>query len=243
MDALHKLKQKLKSQIGASITFALLLFLVCAVVGSAVLVAGTAAAGRMSKVAEMDQRYYAVNSAAKLLVDLMERDEIRYQRKESVPVNQSTGEGESGEDTTGSSDDSEEEYEWFIKQGNDWTSLPESDSPLTLFLAKQALSMSKNMTEDISFQIKPDLTLEGVKLNVTAVGTMTKGDTDNSADLLFILSDATTADSTEGNYRIKAYFTNVGGDSFFHWKLYDMESIRKSTETAVSSGSDGEETP
>ena len=69
MDALHKLKQKLKSQTGASITFALLLFLVCAVVGSAVLVAGTAAAGRMSKVAEMDQRYYAVNSAARLLME------------------------------------------------------------------------------------------------------------------------------------------------------------------------------
>ena len=68
MDALHKLKQKLKSQTGASITFALLLFLVCAVVGSAVLVAGTAAAGRMSKIAEMDQRYYAVNSAASLLI-------------------------------------------------------------------------------------------------------------------------------------------------------------------------------
>lgn len=69
VDALHKLKQKLKSQTGASITFALLLFLVCAVVGSAVLVAGTAAAGRMSKIAEMDQRYYAVNSAARLIME------------------------------------------------------------------------------------------------------------------------------------------------------------------------------
>ena len=66
---MHKLKQKLKSQTGASITFALLLFLVCAVVGSAVLVAGTAAAGRMSKIAEMDQRYYAVNSAARLIIE------------------------------------------------------------------------------------------------------------------------------------------------------------------------------
>ena len=74
VDALHKLKQKLKSQTGASITFALLLFLVCAVVGSAVLVAGTAAAGRMSKVAEMDQRYYAVNSAARLLMDQVAGD-------------------------------------------------------------------------------------------------------------------------------------------------------------------------
>ena len=84
MDALHKLKQKLKSQTGASITFALLLFLVCAVVGSAVLVAGTAAAGRMSKVAEMDQRYYAVNSAARLLVDTIQEKPLEIVKKETA---------------------------------------------------------------------------------------------------------------------------------------------------------------
>ena len=72
---MYKLKQKLKNQTGASITFALLLFLVCAVVGSVVLVAGTAAAGRMSKIAEMDQRYYSVNSAAKMLIELIDGEE------------------------------------------------------------------------------------------------------------------------------------------------------------------------
>ena len=71
VDALQKLKQKLKSQTGASITFALLLFLVCAVVGSVVLTAGTAAAGRMSELAKMDQRYYSVTSAAQLLQDII----------------------------------------------------------------------------------------------------------------------------------------------------------------------------
>ena len=71
MDALRKLKQKLKSQTGASITFALLLFLVCAVVGSVVLTAGTAPAGRMSELARMDQRYYSVTSAAQLLQDII----------------------------------------------------------------------------------------------------------------------------------------------------------------------------
>ena len=80
MDALQKLKQKLKSQTGASITFALLLFLVCAVVGSAVLVAGTAAAGRMSKIAEMDQRYYAVNSAARFLIDTVEEETVEVKK-------------------------------------------------------------------------------------------------------------------------------------------------------------------
>ncbi len=84
VDALQKLKQKLNSQTGASITFALLLFLVCAVVGSAVLAAGTAAAGRMSKIAEMDQRYYAVNSAARLLVDTIQEKPLEIVKKETA---------------------------------------------------------------------------------------------------------------------------------------------------------------
>ena len=71
------MKYKIRSERGASITFALLLFLVCAVIGSAVLVAGSAAAGRLSKIAENDQRYYSVNSAARLLIDLVEADEVK----------------------------------------------------------------------------------------------------------------------------------------------------------------------
>ena len=70
------IRKKLNSQRGASITFALLLFLVCAVVGSAVLVAGTAASGRMSRIAETDRRYYAVNSAARFLVETIESETL-----------------------------------------------------------------------------------------------------------------------------------------------------------------------
>ena len=66
---MNRVKKKLNSRKGASITYALLIFLVCAVVGSAVLVAGTTAAGRMSEVVKSDQRYYAVTSAARMLID------------------------------------------------------------------------------------------------------------------------------------------------------------------------------
>ena len=64
---MQAIKKKLGSQRGASITFALLIFLVCAVVGSVVLAAGTAASGRLAELAEYEQRYHAVNSAAELL--------------------------------------------------------------------------------------------------------------------------------------------------------------------------------
>ena len=65
--SLNRIRQKLTSQSGASITYALLLFLVCAVVSSVVLAAGTAASGRMSQSVSNDQRYYSVTSAAEFL--------------------------------------------------------------------------------------------------------------------------------------------------------------------------------
>lgn len=68
----NRILTKLRSRTGASITFALLLFLVCAVLSSVIIVAASAAAGRMSGIAEADQRYYAVTSAAELLRDLLD---------------------------------------------------------------------------------------------------------------------------------------------------------------------------
>ncbi len=64
--------RRIRSRRGASISFALLLFLVCAVLSSVIVTAATAAAGRMSSAAETDQRYYAVISAAELLKGLLD---------------------------------------------------------------------------------------------------------------------------------------------------------------------------
>ena len=59
---------------GASLSIALLLFLVCAVVSTVVLAAGTAASGRMSQSVESDQRYYAVTSAAEYIKNQLQED-------------------------------------------------------------------------------------------------------------------------------------------------------------------------
>ena len=73
--AKNRIKAKLRSQTGASISFALLLFLVCASLSALIIVAGTTAAGRISNIAETDQSYYAVTSAADLVVDIMDGDD------------------------------------------------------------------------------------------------------------------------------------------------------------------------
>ncbi|MBQ7144708.1 MAG: hypothetical protein IJR65_06075 [Oscillospiraceae bacterium] len=84
----RSIRMKLRSARGASITFALLLFLVCAVVGSVVLAAGTAASGRLSRLNEQDRRYYAVTSAAGLFRDAL--DGQRYTIRCSEVVGQTS---------------------------------------------------------------------------------------------------------------------------------------------------------
>ena len=75
-----RIMNKLRSRTGASISFALLLFLVCAVLCSVILTAVTAASGRMSNLAETDQRYYAVTSAAELLKDLFDEETVKIEK-------------------------------------------------------------------------------------------------------------------------------------------------------------------
>ena len=80
---MNAIKNKIRSQRGASITFALLLFLVCAVLSSVIIVAATTAAGRMSGLKESDQRYYAATEAAKRLEYLFDEAKIEVTYKQS----------------------------------------------------------------------------------------------------------------------------------------------------------------
>ncbi len=84
------MKRKLKSQRGASITFALLIFLVCAVIGSVVLGAGTAAAGRISSLPKSDQRYYSVTSAARLFEEQFAGTNVTVTRTRTYKITETT---------------------------------------------------------------------------------------------------------------------------------------------------------
>ena len=77
---------KLKSNKGVSITIALLLFLVCAVIGSIVLASATAASGRLSGLKESDRRYFAVTSAAELFRDALDGQSVTVWRNQSEPM-------------------------------------------------------------------------------------------------------------------------------------------------------------
>ncbi|MBQ3701653.1 MAG: hypothetical protein II885_02740 [Oscillospiraceae bacterium] len=191
---MRTIKNKLNSQRGASLTFALLLFLVCAVVGSAVLVAGTAAAGRMSRIAEMDQRYYSVNSAARLLIELMETDMIYYRVEEPAGGTQSYI-------FYNIDQDSEEETE--VKITSPTLALEIAEQSLGISETKEWLSLSVSGTDaDASLAVKIQETLSP------------------NGDVVFAVSNVEGTD----RYTITLYFMNVGGASSFKWKLYDIDS-------------------
>ena len=89
-----RLQHKIESQSGASITYALLLFLVCAVVSSVILAAGTAASGRISESVDTDRRYFAVTSAARLLRSEFEKYEVRIDQSFIIEGEEKTPDGQ-----------------------------------------------------------------------------------------------------------------------------------------------------
>lgn len=95
MNLIH---HKLRSRRGASLSIALLLFLVCLAVASVVLAAGTAASGRLSELREADQRYYSVTSAAELVRDLVSSEPVVFEQKKLITTTESTN--DDGEVTT-----------------------------------------------------------------------------------------------------------------------------------------------
>ena len=113
------LRRKLASRRGASITFALLLFLVCTVIGVIVLVAGTASAGRFSRLSESDSRYYAVSSAAQLLRDEIQGREVTVTRSRTTQVTVTTVSYRYLEDKDG--DGVKEEYTAVAKDVHEGT--------------------------------------------------------------------------------------------------------------------------
>ena len=83
MNLIH---HKLRSRTGASLSIALLLFLVCLAVASVVLTAGTAASGRLSELREADQRYYSVTSAAELVRDMIGDQTVTFTQTKTIKV-------------------------------------------------------------------------------------------------------------------------------------------------------------
>lgn len=71
----YRVVSTLESERGASFILALLLILVCVALTSAVLAAVSASTGRFANQSEVDQRYYAVTSAAQLFRDSLGNDD------------------------------------------------------------------------------------------------------------------------------------------------------------------------
>lgn len=63
------MRQRVRSEQGASLSMALMVFLVVTTVAAIVLSAATAVSGRLSQLADMDRSYYNVTSVAKLFWD------------------------------------------------------------------------------------------------------------------------------------------------------------------------------
>lgn len=219
---MQAIRNKIRSRRGASLTFALLLFLVCAVVGSVVLVAGTAASGRMSQIAEMDQRYYSVNSAARLLIELMEKYEIRAQKKEVAAP-------ESGDDST------DTEYVYLINgKTEDQAKTDGLHYELALEIAKQLQEKKTGLTSSLT--VSPSTEAGVTEAEAKALKVSIAENVTANGDVEFVVKNAVNSDK---QYQITLRFMDTLGTSGYLWKLYDIETVMPS----LTSGAGGESTP
>lgn len=70
----ERIRNKIRSESGASLAAALLFFIVCAVVGSIIIASAMSSAGRMSGITSADNQRYALESARSLIEDAMLSD-------------------------------------------------------------------------------------------------------------------------------------------------------------------------
>lgn len=208
---MHAIKNKLTSRRGASITFALLLFLVCAVIGSAVLTAGTVAAGRMSKVAEMDQRYYSVNSAARLLIAKIESDIIRI-KKEPIEGNGSSI-----------------SYKYYFEDDTPITDTDSFDSIAKYAAARIVTTQPSSFPLTVQLALSPTSDTADTKIKDALTVTIKETIYQNgNIEFIITKSDAVSG-TTQNNYSLQLIFVNTEAstdtESVFHWKLSEMRVV------------------
>lgn len=73
---LSRIREKCISEAGASLSIALLFFVLCAVCASVILTAASVAAGRIRRISTGDQHYYSVRSAARYLNECFSETEL-----------------------------------------------------------------------------------------------------------------------------------------------------------------------
>ena len=99
---MNAVQRKLQDRSGATLTVALLFFIMCATAGSVILAAATTSTGRLAELQASDQNYYAVVSAAKLIRDEIDGQTIGVKQTETktTTVTTSTDNGGTPDDTS-----------------------------------------------------------------------------------------------------------------------------------------------
>lgn len=113
---MNAVQRKLQDRSGATLTVALLFFIMCAAAGSVILASATTSTGRLAELKASDQNYYAVVSAAKLLRDEIDGQTIGVKQTETKTVTTTRTEkkekDESGADVTVVEETTKTEYSY-----------------------------------------------------------------------------------------------------------------------------------
>ena len=110
-----RVQRKIEDRSGASLSVALLFFLVCAIVGSVLIAAASVSMGRMKGIEQGEQERYAVDSAMELIAAKMQGGSVSFQASMDRKDVQIFTEYDEDEDTT-----HEDKIEYNLYSLTDW---------------------------------------------------------------------------------------------------------------------------
>lgn len=165
-----KIKHLYVDETGASLPLALFLFMICALLASVVLAAGTTAIGQYADQAVSNQRYYAVSSTAKMFSDTLDNQTVTFSIEKSYDV-VTTVTYSDGEVASQSQNESNVEYTAKIDgkdiSGEQYTLLEQA--ALDLLGVTSASDPEAFWDDDLDFVDEPGTTKLNVEHSLSSV--------------------------------------------------------------------------
>lgn len=160
---LSRIGEKCISEAGASLSIALLFFVLCAVCASVILTAASAAAGRIRRISTSDQSCYSVRSAARYLNECFSETELLFRETRTTVRTIRTAVRQNASGETAETEESILHYSYTAPErviGSTAESLQEGflgDAALTLYRKELGMVQRGQAEEALVYEAVPEL--------------------------------------------------------------------------------------
>lgn len=151
-------KNKLKSETGASILIALLVFLIAAMTGSVILTSATVSSGAVHRSTEQNKNMSLLKSASKVLID-------GFEKESDINISDNQNENSNSSTTLNSIKELQTYMAQYVYDNNEECTYDISSMKLNQNTDNNSQTVSATVTMDLDYSVSIDLQTKGKKNN------------------------------------------------------------------------------